>query len=78
MCSMVSSFHWKLRGTAHSPLFFVFFPIVKGIATSIVLDSLKRRLFPGIWMAGDPAFRLYISDSSNHQIFLPKLEKRVR
>ena len=40
----------EAKGSAHSPLFSVFYPIVKGIATSIVLDSLtKEASFPG-WL----------------------------
>ena len=78
MCSMVSSFHWKLRGTAHSPLFFVFFPIVKGIATSIVLDSLtKEASFPWYLDGGKtPHFFCTFLIVVSIKYFYPNLRKQ--
>ena len=75
---MVSSFHWKLRGTAHSPLFFVFFPIVKGIATSIVLDSLtKEASFPWYLDGGKtPHFFCTFLIVVSIKYFYPNLRKQ--
>ena len=80
MCSMVSSFHWKLRGTAHSPLFFVFFSHCQRNRNFNSTGQFNERgVFSLVFgWREDPAFLLYISYSSIHQIFLPKLEKTVR